>query len=281
MAGGVTNRGDVWSFRTDDPARNRPSIGVIRWDMYSGKGATQAQELGYLPGEQGFLAPTEWNWRAPFFCRYTNDVPWIDHAANGATGPLWFNHPFEFSRTQDATEQEIAFVGTAGAGLDYWIFGTAPAHTGGWGLHWNLDALLESERQLEINYAMMYRMDAFDSWDELDKTIVEMIWQAKQPNYQTVMNGRPIFYLIHYTEFSETMGDPADGSTVANLTAAVQLMRDAFAAEGLPDPYLVASAVPAGSTMISAKTTSPASDGIGSSSTVQRAEQPSSSSSLL
>ena len=32
----------------------RPLLGVIRWDMYSGKGPTQKQELGYLPGEQGF-----------------------------------------------------------------------------------------------------------------------------------------------------------------------------------------------------------------------------------
>ena len=245
IAGGVTNRGDVWSFRTDDPARNRPTLGVIRWDMYSGEGATQQQELGYLPGEQGYLAQEEWIWRAPFFCRYTNDVPWVDHAANGATGPLWFNYPFEYSRTQEATEQEIAFAGTAGAGLDYWIFGTAPALVGGWGLHWNLDALLESERRLEINYAMMYRMDSFQSWNELDQTIDEMVWQAKQPNYQTVLNDRSIFYFIHYDEWSEAMGDPADGTTVTNLAAAVQMMRDAFSAEGLPEPYLVATAVPA------------------------------------
>ncbi len=245
VAVSVTNRGDVWSFRTDDPARNRPTLGVIRWDMYSGAGATQKQELGYLPGEQGFLVQEQWMWRAPFFCRYTNDVPWIDHEANGATGPLWFNYPFEYSVTLNATEQEIAFAGTAGAGLDYWIFGTAPAHKGGWGLHWNLDALLESERRLEINYAMMYRMDAFKSWSELDQTIVEMVWQAKQPNYQTVLSGRPIFYFVHYEKWSETMGDSVDGSTVTNLATAVQLMRDAFSAEGLPDPYLVATAVPA------------------------------------
>jgi arylsulfatase A-like enzyme len=247
VTGSVTNQGDVWSFRTDDPGRNRPSIGVIRWDMYSGMAATQAQELGYLSGDYGFLAPEKWNWRAPFFCRYTNDVPWVDHVVNGAAGPLWFNSEEDFSLTRQATEQEIAFAGTAGAGLDYWIFGTAPASAGGngWGTHWNLDAFLESERRLEINYAMMYRLDSVDDRDEFDLAVAELVWHAKQPNYQTVMAGRPIIYFISYKTLSQTLGDPADGSTVTNLAAAVQAVRDAFVAAGLPDPYLVASAVPA------------------------------------
>ena len=44
---------------------DRPLLGVQRWDMYSGKGATQAQELGYLPGGAGFLKPEGWHFRAP------------------------------------------------------------------------------------------------------------------------------------------------------------------------------------------------------------------------
>ncbi|QHI68489.1 sulfatase-like hydrolase/transferase [Tichowtungia aerotolerans] len=247
VTGSATNRGDIWSFRTDNPGVNRPTLGVIRWDMYSGMAATQGQELGYLPGDSGFLAPEKWNWRAPFFCRYTNDVPWIDHAANGAIGPLWFNSEQEFSMTQEATEQEIAFAGTTGAKLDYWIFGTAPASAGGngWGLTWNLDAFLESERRLEINYAMMFRLDSVDDWAEFDLAVDELVWHAKQPNYQTVMGDRPIIYLIHYKDLSVTLGDPADGSTVTNLAAAAQMMRDAFSVAGLPEPYLVATAVPA------------------------------------
>ena len=253
VAGSITNRGDVWSFRTDHPGVNRPTIGVIRWDMYSGMGATQAQELGYLSGSWGFLAPTQWNWRAPFFCRYTNDVPWVDHVANGAVGPVWFNYPNEFSMTKETTDQEIAFAGTAGAGLDYWIFGTLPASAGGngWGVYWNLDAFVESERRLEINYALMYRLDSIGhnnpatAWDEFGVAVDELVWHAKQPNYQTVLNDRPIIYFIDYKSLSETLGDPVDGSTVVNLAAAVQMIRDAFTADGLPDPYLVASAVPA------------------------------------
>ena len=61
------------------PQRYRPLLGVQRWDMYSGLGATQRQELGYLPGEQGFLKPAEWHDRAPFFVRLTKDVDWVKH----------------------------------------------------------------------------------------------------------------------------------------------------------------------------------------------------------
>ena len=35
-------------------SRSRPLLGVQRWDMFSGKGATQQKELGYLPGGPGF-----------------------------------------------------------------------------------------------------------------------------------------------------------------------------------------------------------------------------------
>ena len=72
----------------------RPLFGVQRWDMFSGIGATQRQELGYLPGRQAFLKPEEFHHRAPFYTRRTKDVDWVDHPENA--GPLWFNHPFNF-----------------------------------------------------------------------------------------------------------------------------------------------------------------------------------------
>ncbi len=46
--------------------RGRPLLGVQRWDMFSGKGATQRQELGYLPGKQGFLKVSQWPESKPF-----------------------------------------------------------------------------------------------------------------------------------------------------------------------------------------------------------------------
>ena len=56
--------------------KDRPLLGVQRWDMYCGNGATHQQELGYLPGKQGFLKDPKWHDRAPFFYRLTKDVEW-------------------------------------------------------------------------------------------------------------------------------------------------------------------------------------------------------------
>jgi autotransporter-associated beta strand protein len=244
VAGGVTNRGDVWSFRTVADSGNgntRPTLGVIRWDMYHGREeSTQKQELGYLPGGYGFLAPTNWNWRAPFFCYYTNDVPPNLLATNGV-GPLWFNWPMSFQTIQKAmVDPEIAFAGTAGAKLDYWIFG------GVLNRRPPLSAFLLSERSLEMNYSMMYLFNQqfVDACTNVNYLASQMVWHAKRKNYQTVPGGRPIFFLLDYKELSKSLGDPPDGTTVVNLANYVQGIRNAFSAASLPNPYLVATALP-------------------------------------
>jgi len=96
----------------------RPLIGVQRWDMYSGRGATQRQELGYLPGEHGFLKPAKWHDHAPFFCRLTKDVDWVKHPANA--GPVWFNYPFSQELLQKTMDQEIRYA--YNTGIDFFIY---------------------------------------------------------------------------------------------------------------------------------------------------------------
>ncbi len=118
---------------------NRPLLGVQRWDMYSGKGATQQQELGYLPGGSRYLKPVEWHYRVPFFCRRTVDVNWVQHP-DGA-GPLWFNSPYDRYVLSDAMNKEIDFA--TNAGIDFFIFnGPTLTVSDGWGLHNNLDIYL-------------------------------------------------------------------------------------------------------------------------------------------
>ena len=97
--------------------RGRPLFGVQRWDMYSGKGVTYGQELGYFPGKQGFLKPAQWHDRAPFFCRLTKDVDWVEHPANA--DPLWFNYPFSQELLQKSMDQEIRYA--YNAGIDFFI----------------------------------------------------------------------------------------------------------------------------------------------------------------
>jgi len=109
---------------------DRPLLGVQRWDMYSGKGTTQGQELGYEPGLQGFLKPEEWHHRATFYCRRTADVDWVNHAANA--GPIWFNYPFSESVLQEAMNDEIDFA--TEAGIDFFILNgpTRTLYSNGW-----------------------------------------------------------------------------------------------------------------------------------------------------
>lgn len=120
----------------------RPLLGVQRWDMYSGKGATQQQELGYLPGKQAFLADPKWHKRAPFFCRRTKDVDWVTHPKNA--GPLWYNHPFSKKRLQADMDQEIRYAHNAGINFFIYHGPTRKLFANGWELKNNLDAHMRS-----------------------------------------------------------------------------------------------------------------------------------------
>ncbi|MCP4314396.1 MAG: hypothetical protein GY790_24340 [Bacteroidetes bacterium] len=89
---------DILTITFDSVQMPRPLMGLQRWDMYSGEGATYRQELGYLEGAQAFLKPEQWWHRAPFFTRLTKDVDWVEHP-EGA-GPLWINYPIFCFRSE-------------------------------------------------------------------------------------------------------------------------------------------------------------------------------------
>ena len=73
---------DILTITFDSVQMPRPLMGLQRWDMYSGEGATYRQELGYLEGAQAFLKPEQWWHRAPFFTRLTTRVPFVVVKAN-------------------------------------------------------------------------------------------------------------------------------------------------------------------------------------------------------
>jgi len=218
---------------------DRPTLGVQRWDMYSGKGATQEQELGYLPGAQGFLRPAEWHHRAPFFCRRTADVDWINHPGNA--GPLWFNYPFDQQRLQNAMNQEIAFA--AGAGIDYFIFNgpTRTLFSNGWELHNNLDAYLASPLRSQVNFVFaLFGADAIDyGRTKVNRMLDEIIGYMRMPEWQTVKDGRPLVPVLFPMKFKrmlESQADPAERMTLAGFVGHI---RQRVQAAGLPNPYVV------------------------------------------
>ena len=91
----------------------RPIVGVIRWDGYSGHPQlTQKQEMGYLK-------PEKWHGRSPWFFRRTGNPE----------QPLDFNPTYDKNVIRDITEQEIQYA--ADAGIDYWAFCYYAKHKGG------------------------------------------------------------------------------------------------------------------------------------------------------
>ena len=223
----------------------RPMMGVQRWDMYSGEGATQKQELGYLEGAQAFLKPEQWWHRAPFFTRLTKDVDWVTHP-DGA-GPLWINYPYDFAFVQEAMDQEIDFA--TDAGIDFFIF-NGPArtiHSNGWGLHNNLDAYLLNTRGDKVKFVCaLYGHSAMNYGRTLvDLMLDEAISYMKLPEWQTVLTGRPLVPVIFPEGFRDQLEgqeDPAEKMTSAEF---VQHIRDRVMAAGLRNPYIVATPVPA------------------------------------
>jgi len=200
---------DILKITFDSVQMGRPLMGLQRWDMYSGEGATQRQELGYLDGAQAFLKPEQWWHRAPFFTRLTKDVDWVSHP-QGA-GPLWINYPYKFSFVQETMDQEIDFA--TDAGIDFFIF-NGPAltiHSNGWGLHNNLDAYLLNTREDKTKFVCaLYGHGSMNYGRTMvDLMLDEAISYMKLPEWQTVLTGRPLVPIIFPDKFKAMLATHA------------------------------------------------------------------------
>lgn len=222
---------------------DRPLLGVQRWDMFSGKGATQGQELGYEPGGHGFLKPGEWHWRAPFFCRRTEDVDWVNHAADA--GPLWFNYPFSESVLQEAMDKEIDFA--TEAGIDFFIFNgpTRTLYSNAWELHNNLDAYLNNTRSDKTKFVFaLYGHDAIKyGRTKVDIMLDEIIEYMKLSDWQTVKGNRPLVPVLWPLQFESMLAAQTSASERMTLAQFVDLIRDRATEAGLKNPYIVAQEV--------------------------------------
>ncbi len=222
---------------------DRPLVGVQRWDMYSGKGATQAQELGYLPGGQGFLKPEEWHFRAPFFCRRTKDVTGVNHPADA--GPLWFNHPFNERVLQEAMDKEIDFA--TDAGVDFFIFNgpTRTLYSNGWELHNNLDAYLKNTRTDKIKFIFaLYGHEAIKyGRTKVNLMLDEIVPFMKLPHWQTVKGNRPLVAVLWPLQFESMLEAQSSSSERMSLSGFVELIRSRVTSAGLANPYIVAEEI--------------------------------------
>jgi len=224
----------------------RPLLGVQRWDMYSGKGATQKQELGYLPGKQGFLKDPQWHERAPFFCRLTADVDWVAHPAEA--GPLWFNHPFSQELLQKSMDQEIRYAHNAG--IDFFIY-NGPARTlipKAYELKNNLDCHVASKipeaPDMNFVWALYGHGTIHYTRSKVAAMMDETIEYLKMDNWQTVMDDRPLVIVLWPERFRSDLEGARDAERMTGREF-VAYIRARVKAAGLNDPYIVGASVPA------------------------------------
>jgi hypothetical protein len=224
----------------------RPLLGVQRWDMYSGKGATQQQELGYLPGKQGFLKDPQWHDRAPFFCRLTEDVDWVAHSAEA--GPLWFNYPFSQELLQESMDQEIRYA--YNAGIDFFIY-NGPVRKlipNAYELKNNLDCHVASTipeaRQMKFVWALYGHGTIHYTRSKVAAMMDETIEYIKMDNWQKVMDNRPLVIVLWPERFRSDL-QAARGPERMTGRAFVDYIRTRVEGAGLRNPYIVGASVPA------------------------------------
>ena len=220
--------------------RRRPLLGVQRWDMFSGKGATQQKELGYLPGGPAFLRDSQWHNRAPFFCRLTKNVDWIEHPANA--GPVWFNHPFSQHLLQESMDQELRYA--YNAGIDFFVY-HGPARklfSNGWELRNNFDCHLSSTipeaKNVKLTWALYGHRAIRYTRSKVATMMDETIEYITMPNWQTVMDGRPLIIVYHPERFRAAL-KVAKGNERMTGAGFIGYVRMRVEAVGLKNPYIV------------------------------------------
>ena len=224
----------------------RPLLGVQRWDMYSGRGTTQRQELGYLPGKQGFLKDPQWHGRAPFFCRLTADVDWVPHSPEA--GPLWFNHPFDQALLQRSMGQEIRYA--YNAGIDFFIYNgpTRTLFANAWELKNNLDCHMASRipeaRKMKFVWALYGHSAIHYTRTKVATMMDETIEYIRMPNWQCVMDDRPLVIVLWPERFRSDL-EAAAGAERMTGREFVAYIRARVKAAGRNNPYMVGAAVPA------------------------------------
>ncbi|MFA6560643.1 MAG: hypothetical protein WCV00_01885 [Verrucomicrobiia bacterium] len=214
----------------------RPLIGVIRWDMYSGHPFTTHKQ------EFGFLKPEQYHWRAPFFARRTGNPD----------APLTFNPGYSMQVYQEAMEQEIQFA--ASSSIDYWAFGyEGPSGRVRHPLRDALDAYLASPRKSRVNFCLIVncpvvakvgyyeppsvRHTEKEIDDDWRKHIEDIVALMKQPTYQRVLGDRPLIYL-YMTEFLGE-GRRRTPAPAPRVERSLRLLREQLVAAGVRNPYLV------------------------------------------
>jgi hypothetical protein len=176
-----------------DPARRGPKtlVGAIRWDGWCGDRHPVGVQL------ERVMAPARYHERLPFY------------ASVRESGDIQVR-----CVTQDTMDREIAFA--AKAGIDYWAFDW---YAPGTGLALARDLYLASTQRNAVKWCVILTPQPFTTAD-----CSWLIEQFHTPNYQCVLNGRPLVYVFQAAK------------THRNL---VQSLRRDTVQAGLATPFIV------------------------------------------
>jgi hypothetical protein len=192
-------------------AGDRPLVGAIRWDAWYGDGTEKSTVNEAV---EATLSVQRWQWRAPFFSEVisTNQIV----IRGGA----------------EEIRQEIDYA--ADAGLDYWAFCIYPPEEN---LSRALDLYLKAPNRSRINFCLNLQGGWFGMGGQSKALarIPRYVDLMKRPEYQTVLNGRPLVYLL----FPATLTEPFALENEAEAAQLIQAFREQTLAAGLKNPYLV------------------------------------------
>lgn len=182
-----------------------PKIGAIRWDAWYASDALNSAVAADL-------SPTQFNYRLPFFATISGGVANI--AGN-----------------QAAMDAEI--LAAAGAGLNYWAFLAWPA---GAPENTALNLYLGSANQGKLGFCIIEDFsNVYFAGLGYSAELANSIALTAHPGYATVMDGRPLFYML----------DTSDADIVyrwgslQGFNAAVQYIRSQVQAITGKNPYMV------------------------------------------
>ena len=164
----------------------RPIVGAIRWDAWT--------EWGWW---QQFLAPEKWHSRLPYFAKVTGQ------------------DSIEMREDNQRTIDEEILM-SAEAGLDYWAFDWYHPESNAGRNHMGdcLELYRKSKYRDKLNYCLILlgggneqtggnHLTPLDKWPETVKFLVSCF---VEPNYQKVLDDRPLVYLFNIENLGPYFG---------------------------------------------------------------------------
>ncbi len=203
------------------------TMGVIRWDAWFTD--------PFNPYADN-LADKRWHGRLPFYAKVLSDTK-----------------VQIYGDTQKVVDQEIAYA--KNGGVDYFVFPFHYPDVREDGFRHDKmirarELYLASKHKDDVKFCMLdspghaYLLNKTDPRNPNDKRTQELIGLMKQPNYQTVVGGRPLLYLMFWNP-DERLGGGTKVSffdTAENGRGWLDALRKRVMEAGLPNPYLVALA---------------------------------------